>query len=206
MKTDTGIGISFVINTEALNGGAEAVKQASLQTTLNVQASQRMTKDGRASDLKTFVQTFIGSIAIGTASLSLADSYDRKDFNYRSYKPNTSIGFYTGQSCDFINIDHVVSLKDAYDSGAASRGVSKKESFANDRDNHVPSCGPMNSSKGSAGPSDFLRRSRDGRGLEYEIVRFCEYVQKYYAVKVKYGFSLEDNDSATFERCGIPII
>ena len=64
----------------------------------------------------------------------------------------------------------------------------------------------MNSSKGSAGPSDFLRRRHAGNGLEYKIVRFCEYVQKYYSVKVKYGFSLEDNDSATFERCGIPII
>jgi hypothetical protein len=58
----------------------------------------------------------------------------------------------------------------------------------------------VKNSKGSAGPSDFLRRSNDGKGLEYKIVRFCEYVQKYYSVKVKYGFSLEDNDSATFER------
>jgi hypothetical protein len=38
----------------------------------------------------------------------------------------------------------------------------------------VPSCGRVNSSKGSEGPSDFLRRSRDGRGLEYDIVRFCD--------------------------------
>jgi hypothetical protein len=138
--------------------------------------------------------------------LAFADGYDRKDFNYRSYKPNTSIGFYTGKTCDFINIDHIVSLKDAYESGASSWSASKKESFANDRSNHVPSCGRVNSSKGSAGPSDFLRRSNDGKCLEYEVVRFCEYVKKYYAVKVKYGFSLEDNDSATFERCGIPII
>jgi hypothetical protein len=41
---------------------------------------------------------------------SEAVSYDRKDFNYRSYKPNTSIGFYTGKTCEFINIDHVVAF------------------------------------------------------------------------------------------------
>jgi hypothetical protein len=41
---------------------------------------------------------------------SHADSYDRKDFNYRSYKPGTDIGFYTNQPCDFINIDHVVTF------------------------------------------------------------------------------------------------
>ena len=142
---------------------------------------------------------------LSQAFAAYADGYKRKDFNYRSYKPNTSIGFYTNQSCDFINIDHVVSLKDAYDSGAALWSTSRKKAFANDRSNHVPSCGRVNSSKGSVGPKDFLRRSNDGKGLEYEIVRFCEYVQRYYAVKVEYGLSFEGNDNATFEQCGVSI-
>ena len=42
--------------------------------------------------MKTFFLIFSASIAIGIVSLSYADSYDRKDFNYRSYKPDTSIG------------------------------------------------------------------------------------------------------------------
>ena len=145
----------------------------------------------------------IASVGLSCAITLFADNYDRKDFNYRSYKPNTSIGFYTGKTCDFINIDHIVSLKDAYESGAASWSDSRKESFANDRFNHVPSCGRVNSSKGSEGPSDFLRRSRDGRGLEYEIVRFCVYVQKYYSVKVKYGLSFRNNEPRLFKSCGI---
>jgi hypothetical protein len=149
------------------------------------------------------VKVFIGSIAIATILVSFADSYERKDFKYHSYKPNTFIGFYTNKTCDFINIDHIVSLKDAYESGASSWDASKKKAFANDRSNHVPSCGRVNSSKGSEGPSDFLRRSRDGKGLEYEIVRFCEYVQKYYAVKVKYSLSFKDNETRPFEGCGI---
>jgi hypothetical protein len=139
------------------------------------------------------------------ASLSFAESYDRKDFNYRSYKPNTSVGFYTNKACDFINIDHIVSLKDAYESGASSWGASKKKAFANDRSNHVPSCGRVNSSKSSEGPSDFLRRSNDGRGLEYKIVRFCDYVQKYHAVKVKYGLSLVSNYKKVFSSCGLDL-
>ena len=153
--------------------------------------------------MKTLFLTLTVSIAIGTIPLSLAGTYDRKDFSYRSYKPNTSIGFYTGKTCDFINIDHIVSLKDAYESGASSWSDSRKESFASDTFNHVPSCGRVNSSKGSEGPSDFLHRSRDGRGLEYEIVRFCEYVQKYYAVKVKYELSFKSNKAKLFKRCGI---
>jgi len=63
----------------------------------------------------------------------------------------------------------------------------------------------VNSSKCSAGPKDFLRRSNDGKGLEYEIVRFCEYVQRYYAVKVEYELSFEGNDGPTFEQCGVGI-
>ena len=155
--------------------------------------------------MKTLFLTLTISIAIGIVSLSYADSYDRKDFNYRSYKPNTSIGFYTNKACDFINIDHIVSLKDAYESGAASWSANRKKAFANNRSNHVPSCGRVNSSKGSEGPSDFLRRSNDGKGLEYEIVRFCEYVQKYYAVKVKYELSFKGNETRPFEGCGISL-
>ena len=121
-------------------------------------------------------------LLVATGSLA-EERYNRSDFNYHSYKPNTSIGFYTNHSWS------------AY----------KKRIFANDKANHVPSCGRVNSSKGSAGPKDFLRRSNDGKGLEYEIVRFCEYVQRYYTVKVEYGLSFEGNDSATFESCATAI-
>ena len=150
------------------------------------------------------ITVYCALLLVATGSLA-EERYNRSDFNYQSYKVNTSIGFYTNQTCDFIDIDHIVSLKDAYYSGAASWRVSKKEVFANDKANHVPSCGRVNSSKGSAGPKDFLRRSNDGKGLEYKIVRFCEYVQRYYAVKVEYGLSFEANDSATFESCDIAI-
>ena len=142
-------------------------------------------------------------ILLYVASATYAEGYNRSDFNFHSYQPDTSTDFYTGQSCALINIDHVVSLKDAYDSGGASWGASRKKAFANDRSNHVPSCGRVNSSKGAEGPSDFLRRSNDGRGLEYDIVKFCEYVQKYYAVKIKYGLSLVSNDKKVFSGCGV---
>jgi hypothetical protein len=140
-------------------------------------------------------------ILLSLALDSGADSYDRKDFNYRSYKPGTDIGFYTGKACDFINIDHVVSLKDAYESGAASWSDSKKQTFANDRANHVPSCGRVNSSKGSAAPKDFLRRSSDGKGLDYKIVRWCEYVTIYKVVKTQYQLTFANNDRKLLSDC-----
>ena len=151
---------------------------------------------------ETWAQFGIGSLI---TSAVVAGSYNRAQFYFQSYKPETSIGFYTNQTCSSINIDHIVSLKDAHDSGASSWSTHKKRTFANDKANHVPSCGRVNSSKGSAGPKDFLRRSNDGKGLEYKIVRFCEYVQKYFEVKVKYGLSLESNSAKTFASCSVAI-
>ena len=153
--------------------------------------------------MTSLTKIIICTLSLCLASLSFTNTYDRKDFSYRSYKLNTPIGFYTGKTCDFINIDHVVSLKDAYESGAASWSDAKKESFANDRANHVPSCGRVNSSKGSATPKDFLRRSRDGKGLDYKIVRWCEYVTKYHTIKLAYGLSFIANDKSIFERCDL---
>lgn len=151
---------------------------------------------------ETWAQFGIGSLI---TSAVVAGSYNRAQFYFQSYKPDTSIGFYTNQTCSSINIDHIVSLKDAHDSGAASWSTYRKRTFANDKANHVPSCGRVNSSKGSTGPKDFLRRSNDGRGLDYEIVRFCEYVKKYHAVKVEYELSFESNSAKTFASCGVAI-
>lgn len=131
--------------------------------------------------------------------------YNRKDYGYRSYRPSTSVGFYTGEVCSSINIDHIVSLKDAHESGAHKWGLKDKSLFANDRDNHVPSCRDINSSKGSATPKEFLRRSRDGKGLDYKIIRFCDYVKRYHSVKTKYGLSFTSNSKRVFLNCGIRI-
>ena len=132
-------------------------------------------------------------------------TYSRALFNYRSYKSITSLGFYTNMTCQVVNIDHVVSLKDAFISGANKWSSAQKMTFANDRDNHVPSCSQVNSSKGSAGPRDFLRRSHDGKGLDYRIVRFCEYLSRYHSVKLAYDLSFANNSKAIFQNCGVTI-
>ena len=103
------------------------------------------------------------------------------------------------------NIDHVVSLKDAHVSGAGFWNNSLKVQFANDKDNHVPSCLKVNSSKGASTPLDFLRKSSDGKGMEYEIKSFCSYLEIYYKVKSKYKLSFDNNNPELFSRCGLKI-
>ena len=133
------------------------------------------------------------------------DIYDRDDFNYRSYKSITLLGFYTGLACESVDIDHVVSLKDAHESGAYQWSISLKTAFANDRANHVPSCSGVNRSKGSERPKNFLIRSKDGKGVDYKIIDVCGYVAKYHFVKVKYDLSFASNEKNIFKQCGLYI-
>ena len=130
--------------------------------------------------------------------------YDRDLYGYESYPAYSSKGFYTGQTCD-TNIDHVVSLKDAHESGAGRWTIAERITFSNDRLNHVPSCSRVNSSKGSSIPSDFFRKSSDGRGLDYEITTKCAYLGIYYQVKRKYRLSFKNNDPQIFLDCGLVI-
>ena len=135
---------------------------------------------------------------------SYSRKYNRKSFQYKSYLPNTDVGFYTLSRCD-TNIDHVVSLKDAHDSGASYWNNSLKEQFANDKANHVPSCSRVNSSKGASTPLDFLRKSSDGRGIEYEIKSFCSYIEIYHKIKIKYNLSFNNNHPDLFSKCNLNI-
>lgn len=131
--------------------------------------------------------------------------YDREEFAFESYKGLATTGYYTGAKCKVTHIDHVVSLRDAYESGANEWTLEQKAAFANDRENHVVACGSVNSSKGDSGPLDFLRKSSDGKGAEYSFVNFCAYVSVYYEIKTKYFLSFRNNEPSVFDECGLQL-
>ena len=141
------------------------------------------------------------AILILASCISEKGKYDRSEFGYKSYPGDTQIGFYTNEKCEDIDIDHVVSLRDAFDSGAYKWSKSEKEIFSNDRLNHVPACSYVNRSKGASLPEGFFRKSQDGKGRDYKIVRFCDYLRKYYAVKENYDLSISNNEDALVEGC-----
>ena len=99
----------------------------------------------------------------------------------------------------------MVSLKDAFQSGANNWNYKMKMNFSNDKSNHVPACPKINSSKGSATPEHFLRRSNDGRGLDYKIITFCKYLEIYYETKIKYNLSFKNNNPTLFLKCNLKI-
>ena len=123
--------------------------------------------------------------------------YSREAFSYNvdNLDKRNVIGFYTGARCDRIEFDHVVSLKDAWLTGAWQWDDDKRSRFANDQLNLVPACASVNRSKGASTPSNFLRKSRDGRGLDYDIIGWKKYLNRYRSVKRKYGLSFCNNQS-----------
>lgn len=77
-----------------------------------------------------------------------------------------------------LDIDHVVPLKWAYESGAARWPVKKKKAFANDSANLLVVSAKLNRQKGADDPVDWLPPNRAFR---------CEYVIRFYKVARSYG-------------------
>lgn len=135
--------------------------------------------------------------------------YKRSEFQFKTYKySGATRGFYSNQieseTCN-ITVDHVVSLKDAFDSGARSFSLDKKKDFANDKSNHVPACKHVNSSKANLVPYDWFQRSTDGKGVEvnWNEAAFCNYLFIYFSIKQKWELSFKNNNEQIFLRCGL---
>lgn len=92
---------------------------------------------------------------------------------------------YTGRTITFVKaraylvqIDHVVALSDAWQTGAQYEDAGTRERFANDPLNLLAVDGPTNESKGDADAASWLPPNRGFR---------CAYVARQIAVKVAYG-------------------
>ena len=134
--------------------------------------------------------------------------YNRREWKYKKHTFTNTIGFYSGVTClAGIDIDHVVSLKDAHYSGGHLWSPDRKSKFANDVQNLVPSCSGINRSKGASLPLKFIARADDDSGLEFDFTEgsICKYLKKYKEVKVKYQLSFNTNDVNTFDNCGLSI-
>ncbi|MGL4388212.1 MAG: YHYH domain-containing protein [Brevinema sp.] len=82
-----------------------------------------------------------------------------------------------------LDVDHVVPLKNAYDSGGASWDRKKKEAYANylDDPNHLMAVSAKeNRSKGSKDPSEWLPPNKSFH---------CEYIRIWHKIKITWGLS-----------------
>ncbi|MDE2746375.1 MAG: DUF1524 domain-containing protein [Chloroflexota bacterium] len=66
----------------------------------------------------------------GTSTTTTTSGYDRDNWSFNSSSARTEL------ACDSSeHVDHIVALKEAYDSGASQWTNARKRQFANDRDN-----------------------------------------------------------------------
>jgi hypothetical protein len=91
---------------------------------------------------------------------------------------------YTGRALVFakadagaVQIDHVVSLSDAWQTGAAGWSFSRRRAFANDRLNLLAVDGPINSQKGDGDTATWLPPRKSYR---------CRFVARQVAVKARW--------------------
>ena len=140
-------------------------------------------------------------IVLCSACANSPSEYNRDDYSFTPYRLGTFIGYYTGLYCEDVEIDHLVSLADAHASGANEWSNLEKKRFANDKSNHVPACPSINRSKGSSSPSDFLRKSRDGTGIEFSFVDLCGYISRYIEIKAAYRLAITREELTLLEDC-----
>jgi hypothetical protein len=102
----------------------------------------------------------------GPCKITRADIHDR-------YTGRT----YPGANPSAFDIDHVVALHDAWNSGAASWTRARRVAFANDPADVVLTTASANRSKGDQDPSEWAPASHDGA---------CFYVRTYRAIKLRW--------------------
>jgi hypothetical protein len=90
-----------------------------------------------------------------------------------------------------IDVDHLIPLKHAYDTGGANWSPEKKEQFANDPENLVITNKKYNRQKGAKGIDQWLPVNK---------AYACKYVRDWIKVKKKYGLNLLKDELATIQQ------
>lgn len=85
-----------------------------------------------------------------------------------------------------LDIDHVIPLSYAHRNGGASWTSAKKQLFANDPENLLPTYDVENRKKSDKGPSEYMPEDQ---------TLSCEYGKKWIQVSTKYSLRISEQDS-----------
>ncbi|WP_421790183.1 HNH endonuclease [Gardnerella sp. DNF01192] len=110
----------------------------------------------------------------------LHDPYTGKDINFVRGRKTSAL----------VQIDHVVALQNAWESGAWKWNRAKRLKFGNDMMNLLAVEGAANQEKGSASAAYWLPSNKTFR---------CEYVARQIAVKYKYGLTVTREEKQSMQ-------
>ena len=141
--------------------------------------------------------------------------YDRDDWGpHNSDICRGAVGLsdpYTGTPIDTCNVDHVVALHEAHESGGWDWPASAKRQFSQDPDNHVASRACVNQSKGADDISewsdaDIASSSACGDGYTVTAAGRCFLAVTTVAVKSEWGLAVDQAEAdalaTTLAGCG----
>lgn len=95
------------------------------------------------------------------------------------------------QSPKQMQIDHIVPLKEAEESGARGWDSKRKNKFYNDSENLIAVSGTSNQSKSDRDPAEWLPPNKD---------YICEYVNDYVEVKEAYDLSFDPAEAEVIQN------
>lgn len=93
-----------------------------------------------------------------------------------------------------LDIDHVVALKEAWDSGAHSWTAARRRAFANDLSDArslIAVTASVNRSKGDKDPSNWMPPNRGD---------WCRYIADWVAVKARWGLTMDESEHGRISR------
>ena len=124
--------------------------------------------------------------------------FDRDNWSFDSSilppPPISTVGWYTGLTAVANDVDHVVSLEDAYVSGGNSWSSDEKRTFTNDSSNHVTALPYITEHmKHSGTPLGFIREMNRVIRSDFASGKCLEYVDLYVQIKEKYKLNFINN-------------
>jgi hypothetical protein len=176
--------------------GTPAPNSAAFRQLSTLVVKGRAPKTGYSRDQFGQAWTDDVNVAQGHNGCDTRNDILRRDLAVETVKPGTRecvilTGVlddpYTGRRIDFVRgektspavqIDHVVSLSDAWQKGAAQWDTFKRTDFANDPVNLQATDGPTNQRKGAGDAATWLPPNKSYR---------CTYVSRQIDVKARYG-------------------
>lgn len=163
--------------------------------------------------------TTVPSTSVPSVSLPVAaergSGYDRDDWGpHNSGLCRGAVGSadpYTGTPIDTCNVDHVVALHEAHESGGWAWPANTKQQFSQDPANHVASRACVNQSKGGDDLSewsdaDIAASSACGGGYSVTPAGRCLLARTTVSVKSAWGLAVDQAEaealSTTLAGCG----
>ena len=124
--------------------------------------------------------------------------FDRDNWSFDSSisppPPISTAGWYTGLTAVANDVDHVVSLEDAYVSGGYSWNSDEKRTFANDPSNHVTALPYITERiKNSGTPIEFISNMNRFISYDFDSNKCLEYADLYVQIKEKYKLNFINN-------------